>query len=1024
MAKTTAVQQAIELPQVVDAKSTQDLTPAQSSAVTHGAGPLLIIAGAGSGKTMVITRRLGYLLTVGLKNPKGSTEKLTGDQILAVTFSNKATEEMEERLDKLMPVGFDEPWINTFHAFGERVLRENALALGLDPGFTVLTPAQQHVLLRRNLDQFELDFYRPSGNPTKFISALIQHFSRAKDEAVSPAEYVKWAEGAVERAAKAPGSADERAAAQEEAARQLEVAKAYQAYEKVLVQEGVLDVADLITKTLELFTRRPSVLAKYRRQFKAILVDEFQDTNTAQYELIKLLAHPGNNLVVVADDDQAIYRWRGASVANVLQFMSDFPKAKQVALIDNFRSRQPILDAAYRVVQHNNPDRLEHKLKINKKLTAVRGGGDAGNARSSIPVHYQSQTLEHEVMHLTQLLIERNQAGLSWSEMAVLVRSNAAAEPLIAGLAQAHVPFSFMASKGLFARPEILDLLAWLRVVADYHDSTSLYRLLSSDIWRIPSLELIALMHYARRYSQTLFEAVRAAAQNTTTAPDEQDAQPTPVIDPGTRARLLKFLKVHEQQVQLSSTKSAGAMLLAYLSATKLLDVLEKRQTADDTDKILNINQLLKLILDFERDAKDKSARAFLEFYELLLAAGESPAPADIEAHPDAVRILTVHASKGLEFSLVALFHAVEQQFPSRARRDPIALPLELVERHEHLGLPDEKTAHLAEERRLFYVACTRARDELIVTTSLDDGGVRKRKPSRFIAEAGIATQATPEQALIRLVQPKTEAESDPSTKRKIKLPLPKRFSYTQLTVFDTCPLQYKYAHIYKIPSLGSHVFSYGKSLHETMAAFYRELGTAEPTVKSNPGCDRLLELLDHYWINEWYQSPAHERRRKTEAQVALKKWFETEGQSAVPAFWVEQDFTLKIGQYSLHGRIDRADKLPDGTLEIIDYKTGQLKKEATKKEREKRENQLGIYALAAQKTFKLKASKLTWIYLDAGQKVSTMFPPERLAALEQEIDTRIKSILGSEFIPTPGFHCKFCDFKNICEVGQASGYV
>lgn len=252
---------------------------------------------------------------------------------------------------------------------------------------------------------------------------------------------------------------------------------------------------------------------------------------------------------------------------------------------------------------------------------------------------------------------------------------------------------------------------------------------------------------------------------------------------------------------------------------------------------------------------------------------------------------------------------------------------------------------------------------------------------------------------------------------------MPKRFSYTQLTVFDTCPLQYKYAHIYKIPSLGSHIFSYGKSLHETLAAFYRELGAAEHA-DQKPGQERLLELLDHHWINEWYQSPAHEQRRKTEAQAALKKWLETEGAVAKPAFWVEQDFTLKVGQHSLHGRIDRADKLPDGTLEIIDYKTGQLKKEASKKDREKRENQLGIYALAAQKTFKLKGSKLTWIYLDAGEKVSTTFDADRLTALEQDIETRIKSILASEFIPTPGFHCKFCDFKNICEAGQASGHV
>jgi len=997
-----------------------NLTPAQLTAVTHKSGPLLIIAGAGSGKTNVITRRLAWLL---------SEQKIAGDNILAVTFSNKATEEMEERLDKHMPVGFDEPWINTFHAFGERVLRQEALALGLDPGFTVLTPAQQHVLVRRNLDKFELSFYRPSGNPTKFISALVQHFSRAKDEAVRPEEYVTWAEKNLAEADKTTGM-EERVAAKEEAERQLEVAKAYRTYEQLLTSEGQLDVADLITKTLELFRRRPSVLARYQKRFIQILVDEFQDTNTAQYELIKLLAGSavkgsakGRALVVVADDDQAIYRWRGASVANVLQFMRDNPKAKQVALIDNFRSRQPILDAAYRVVQQNNPHRLEHELKINKKLTAVRGSG-------ALPVHYQSATLEHEVAHLMSLLNKRHEDGLPWSEMALLVRSNASAEPLIAGMTKAGIPFQFFANKGLFARPEILDLLAWLRVIADYNDSISLYRLMASPLWKVSGFDLVSLLHFSKRYSMPLLNVVRQVAEQPTSSASDQENGPMPSSEYGdapgaqvsdaTRLVAQKIVALYDQHVELATDKSAGSMLINYLEATKLLDRLEKKQTADNLERILNINQFLKLVLEFERDAKDKSARGFLEFYELLLAAGESPSPADVEAHPEAVRILTVHASKGLEFSLVGVFHAVEQHFPSRSRRDPIELPLELVERHEQLAVaPDEKLAHLAEERRLFYVACTRAKDELFITTSLDDGGVRKRKPSRFIEEAGLQTVQTPEQSAVEMSQGSAKAKpATAPTKSRVKLPLPKRFSYTQLTVFDTCPLQYKFAHIYKIPSLGSHVFSYGKSLHETLAQFMREL-KAEP--KTKPSLDRLLELLEHYWMEEWYQSKAHEQRRKVEAKQALTKWFEVEGKlSAKNVHWIEQDFSLKVGEYQLHGRIDRADLLPDGSLEIIDYKTGKLK---DPKEQQKNQ-QLALYALAAKKTYKQKVSKLSWYFLDAGQKISTSRTDQELTDLETEIHDQIKAIISSEFIPTPGFHCKFCDFKNICEVGQASGNV
>ncbi|MFH0830679.1 MAG: UvrD-helicase domain-containing protein, partial [Parcubacteria group bacterium] len=241
---STGIQQTIELRRAASAKSTlRDLTPAQAAAVTHGRDPLLIIAGAGTGKTMVITRRLAYLL---------QDRKISGDKILAITFSNKATEEMETRLDQLMPIGFEGPWINTFHSFGERILRQEAFAIGLDPAFTILTTPQQHLLVRRNFDKFELDYYRPSSNPTKFISALLQHFSRAKDEAVLPKAYIAWAEQQLKQLQKKSYTPAEF----EEAQRQLEVARAYQTYQELLRDQGALDLADLIVKPLELFNRR------------------------------------------------------------------------------------------------------------------------------------------------------------------------------------------------------------------------------------------------------------------------------------------------------------------------------------------------------------------------------------------------------------------------------------------------------------------------------------------------------------------------------------------------------------------------------------------------------------------------------------------------------------------------------------------------------------------------------------------------------------------------------------------------
>jgi DNA helicase-2/ATP-dependent DNA helicase PcrA len=964
-------------------KSASDLTPAQRAAVEHASGPLLIIAGAGTGKTKAITERLTHLLNV---------QKLQGEQILAVTFSNKATEEMEQRLDRLMPIGYDSPWINTFHAFGERVLRENALALGLAGDFKVLSPAQQQLFIREHLFAFELDYYRPLGNPTKFVAALASHFSRAKDEAINPARYTLWAKEQLAAAEKLSATNPDRNAEIEEAKRGLEVATAFATYEKLLHEEGNIDVADLIALTLRLFETRPSILARYRRQFKAILVDEFQDTNLAQYRLIKLLAAPLNNLTVVADDDQAIYRWRGASVANVLLFMQDFPGAKKISLRENFRSLQPILDAAYYSVQENNPNRLEVKLSINKHLTAVRGKGVA-------PVHYQAATREHEIAHVIRLLVARHQSGLRWSDMAILVRSNAAADPLLAALTTSKIPFHFVMPRGLFSRPEVLDLLAFLRTVADLRDSISLFRLLKSQA-RFKPLELVALLHLAKKSNLSLYEVLDDISQS----------KITERIEPATKEAAEKVVAQLDKYVTLSQEKSVGQVLFAYVEEQKLFEKLLKSETTENTEKILNINQFFRRVVQFEREAEDKTPRGFIEHVELLQASGENVVPADVDASPDAVQVSTVHGSKGLEFPVVILYHLLEQHFPSVTRRDAIPLPPALVsELPQDIAALSEKELHMAEERRLFYVGCTRARDELILTSCIDDGGVRKRKTSRFVSEAKIETLPTPELAPL----PSTERAKK---RAPLKLPLPKRFSYTQLTVFDTCPLQYKFAHMYKIPSLGSPTFSYGKSIHETLAAFHQLILPDQP----HPTKEKLLELLDHYWINEWYHSKKHEQERKAAAVQALGKYYDENHEQFAPSIWIERDYNLRIGPYSIVGRVDRADELPDGTLEIIDYKTGAFKDEAALK----KNNQLALYALAAQKVFKKTASKLTWYFIDAGKKVTTQRSPEELKALEVEVQSKIQEIIKSDFLPTPSFSCKFCDFKNICEAGQASGYV
>src|SRR3989338_5030115 len=383
----------------------ENLNPEQKKAVTHGEGPLLIVAGAGTGNTTVITQRVAWLINEG---------RARSDEILAVTFTDKAAGELEERVDRLLPMGYLDLWISTFHGFCQRILQDHGLDIGLPTDFKLFDQTAQWLMVRENFDKFNLDYYRPLGNPTKFIHALLKHFSRAKDEAIEPSAYLDYIENLrlnQDRAEATGGRAWVRQpqvtnnkfqtnpkpqiqiykkgcheamkqfnqeADLGEISRIEEVANAYHVYQKLLHGNDALDFGDLINYTLKLFKQRPKILDLFRNKFKYILVDEFQDTNWAQYELIKLLAASKNNLTVVGDDDQSIYKFRGASISNIMQFREDFPDLEVFSVTTNYRSYQKFLDLSYDFIQLNNPNRLEAQnldgRKISKKLKAARAG--------------------------------------------------------------------------------------------------------------------------------------------------------------------------------------------------------------------------------------------------------------------------------------------------------------------------------------------------------------------------------------------------------------------------------------------------------------------------------------------------------------------------------------------------------------------------------------------------------------------------------------------------------------------------
>lgn len=971
------------------------LNEQQQEAVTHKEGPLMIVAGAGTGKTTMVTHRIAWLIDQGLAKP---------EEILALTFTDKAAAEMEERVDRLLPYGYVDLQISTFHSFAETLLRKYGAELGLSRDFRLMNELDAWLLTRQHLERFDLEYYKPLGNPTKYIRSLLVHFSRAKDSAIDPDDYADYVEG-MRADLDAAQANDEQTA---EIARLEELARAYRTYQQLLLDHDSLDFGDLMLYTLKLLQTRPTIRQEIRRTYKYVLVDEFQDTNDAQYEIVKEIASPLNNLTVVGDDDQSIYRFRGASLANILQFEKDYPEAKRVVLTTNYRSAQEILDYAHGFIQHNNPNRLEADTsrKLSKKLTA---GVDSYTAEIS---HIHGTTLDEEVRMVVDRIkeLKQGQKEIHWSDFAILVRSNNAGTDFAATLEQHGIPYQFMALSGLYTKPVVLDLLAYLRCIDNPFDSPSFYRLLTSPLCNVSERGILELNRFARRKGKSLFEACEHRAMIPELSPED--------------AEIVRHVlhNLNEFQTQARNRK-VNELFVMVAKESGYLEYLNTKPEQEKLEAFGYLQQFHERLKGFVRRHEHPVLHHFLKEFDHERDAGEEGSlSVDLEAGPDVVKIMTIHASKGLEFRHVFIVNMVAQRFPTRSKSDAIPLPV-------GLGATEHgKEAHLEEERRLFYVAMTRAKEGLYFTSASDYGGARKRKISRFLHELGYEQPTERIEEVVELFDDEKGANVpvvDPNA--PVTFALPKQFSFTQLAAFRTCPLQYKFAHVLKIPVMGKWTFSYGKTMHNTLQHFFelwleragkRQVSLFDTPTSEDQGMpvsrEELFELFEKAWIDEWYVSDVQRNRYRTQAIESLKGFYAYVEEHPPTPLSIEQGFTLKLGNIVLKGRIDRIDQCDDG-IEIIDYKTGKPKTRLTPQDKE----QLLLYQLAARDVLGLKVNKLTFHYLQDNSTVSFLGTDDQLLDLQESMVERVQGIKNSSFSPTPGFHCGFCDFADICEYRQ-----
>ncbi len=998
----------------------KNLNPQQLKAATFKEGPLLIVAGAGTGKTTVITQRISHLI---------DSRRAKSDEILALTFTDKASQEMQERLDMLLPYGYVDMWAHTFHSFSQRILESYGIDIGLPNAFKLLNQTEQWILLHNNILRLKLDYYRPLGNPTKFLHALLKHFSRLKDEAITPKEYLEYAENLRLNSDSAHFlpqilSEDERDKLTEKEVRELkaqeikktqEVADAYHSYQEFLLENNSLDFGDLINYCLKLFRERPKILAKFRSQFKYILVDEFQDTNWAQYELIKLLSAPKNNLTVCGDDDQSIYKFRGASVSNILQFKKDFPGAEQVYLIKNYRSCQNILDLSYNFIQHNNPNRLEVTLdnekNFSKKLIAQ-------STASATIEYFEVATHEDEMKAVISKILElkTNNADVSWSDFAILVRANSHADIFNYGLSQKNIPYQYVASRGLYNKPIILDMLSYLKLLDNYHESPALFRIASLPIFQFTQRELINFNYWAKRKGRSLYQILSRA-------------QTLEGITEETVKKAQKVIGLIEKQTKMVGEKSVKELLLIFLEESGYLKEITRIESQNAQLALSYLNQFYRKISEYEAKTHDPSVKNFLHIMELEIEAGEEGSldtEPEVEG-PDSVKVMTIHAAKGLEFKYVFIANLVDRRFPTTERKEPIEIPNALVKEIIPTG-----DIHLQEERRLMYVACTRAKLGLYLTGAKNYGGTQKKKPSVFVKEMGLSPQASSP-----FVSEAKATVLDVKGKREF-YKMPERFSFSQLKAYENCPWQYRYAFILRVPVKGKPQFSFGKTIHLVMQKMFERILSRQDfvqgdlfgerknfenvnkAVKEYISPDEVVKIYEECFIDDWYRDEAEKNSFYEKGKKILKEYYAEIENEIIKPKHLEKSFSIKIfddtkgSQYSLFGVIDRIDE-KDGGLEIIDYKTGKGKKALQLDNKE----QLLIYQMACQEIFQKPIKSLTFLYVEENSKQTFIGAQKDLDTLKEKIISAIHEIEKGEFKPKPSVICKYCDFRDICDFRQ-----
>jgi len=896
----------------------------QRAAAAIGGGPIRVVAGAGTGKTAVIAERFRRLVNDGTAPAS----------ILVMTFTERAAAEMRQRIEDL--IGDAAPAVGTFHSIALGWLRADGRVVGVPAGFRILTGADRWILARELMWKLADNALAGDERPDDLVGPVLQMLERMKQELVPIARLAAWASATDDH---------------ERGELMRACARLFRAYDRECRKHRYLDFEDLLVLAVRMLEEHPQVLERYTARFRRVLVDEYQDLNLAQERLVELVASKSEPFVV-GDDDQSIYRFRGASRASLERFIASFPGTRSMTMGRNRRSSRRIVAAAAALIG-NNGDRLPKQLV-------------SGTAGPQVELWSCPDMLTEATSIATRAaaLVAR---GTLLREIAVLCRTNAIARPIAAALAAQGLPHVVIGGRGFHDRAEIRDVIAMLRVLLDPADLVALARAFTRPPLNLDPLRALALLR--------------------------DRGERSPLSSLKTWAPAASFADLLEDLASEATRLDVRDLFFELMNRSRYLEVVGQALEPGEAARVTaNVSRFAEMIAEFSENEADRSLSAYLHHLDLVLLSGEDEEPAPVEAADDAIHVMTIHQAKGLEFEVVFVPGLVEGRLPQSGRSPRFELPASVLE-----PLVRGREDVVAEERRLFYVAMTRAKRHLFLTRASHYEGGRRWRESRFLEEVRAAGART--------VRERTfdAAAVPPGVRIPTRRPGEVVLSYSAIAAYRDCPRQYWYRQEQRLPAVQSAEAVHGVIQHEVL----RQAGEARKSGREVTA-RALRSIHDEVWRHSTFPDPRRAATFRRIGAAQLEAYRERGGFDVSPDF-LEQPFSVSLDGWTLRGVIDRIDRTDSG-WRIVDYKSGRPLT------RSRRDLQVALYALGAGSTLHLDPMELEVVYLAAGESVRVEKVKELVTDATNQAADVAEGVREGRFEARPERRrCRLCPYRLAC---------